>query len=368
MVKLKWGSGTGFDFFVSIYVLNHPQQFGLRPSWAAGVRSRLSAGQRDFLEMSSQLFSVPLVWLGNLSEGMWSAKSLIHALEVMPRDLCLPVLMDRQDASEAFWEILHATKRDEVFSPAQTEVLRREYQKNKINLTGEMLSILHQIWQDPFAFLEKYLELLNAYYQTFFIEEESRIHFDLEQGLEKARELAEHLTIPDLVTRFSKGVHFNILPEIDELVLAPSYWASPFVFYRQARPGRLFLIFGCRKEDQALVPGEPIPPGLVNGLKALADPTRLRILRYLVDEPLTPSELSRRLRLRPPTVIHHLSALRLAGLVQIDINVDGERRYALRRAAIEEMYSSLNDFMGMTVPLANAPSSLQVKRTKRKEP
>ena len=65
----------------------------------------------------------------------------------------------------------------------------------------------------------------------------------------------------------------------------------------------------------SLVPGELVPDALYQPLKALADPTRLRILRYLSDEPLTPAALARRLRLRSPTVIHHLDALRLARLV-----------------------------------------------------
>jgi DNA-binding transcriptional ArsR family regulator len=68
-------------------------------------------------------------------------------------------------------------------------------------------------------------------------------------------------------------------------------------------------------------------------------------MRYLVQETLTPSELSRRLRLRAPTVTHHLSALRLAGLVHLTLQPDGERRYTARLEGLQATCVSLTDFL-----------------------
>jgi DNA-binding transcriptional ArsR family regulator len=84
---------------------------------------------------------------------------------------------------------------------------------------------------------------------------------------------------------------------------------------------------------------------LMNALKALADPTRLRILRYLSRQPLTPTELSRILRLRPPTVLHHLQALRLAGLVAIRVSENGEKRYGARSETLNVIFKSVKDFI-----------------------
>ena len=78
-------------------------------------------------------------------------------------------------------------------------------------------------------------------------------------------------------------------------------------------------------------------------------PTRLRILNYLAEEALTPAQLARRLRLRAPTVIHHLKALRLAGLVQLTLGEDKQdRRYAARPEAVRAAYDSLQGFLGMS--------------------
>lgn len=96
----------------------------------------------------------------------------------------------------------------------------------------------------------------------------------------------------------------------------------------------------------SLVPGEVVPDALHLSLKALADPTRLRILRYLIAQPLTPAQLSRRLRLRVPTVVHHLHALRLAGLIHVTLEAGGERRYAARPGAVAANYEALATFLG----------------------
>ncbi len=85
--------------------------------------------------------------------------------------------------------------------------------------------------------------------------------------------------------------------------------------------------------------------GLLNGLKALADPTRLRILKYLIQESCTPSELAKDLRLRPPTVIHHLTVLRLAGFVQVTMTANAERRYAARKDGILDTARYIHSFL-----------------------
>jgi len=87
---------------------------------------------------------------------------------------------------------------------------------------------------------------------------------------------------------------------------------------------------------------------LVDTFKALGDPTRLRILRFLAQQPLTPAALAERLRLRAPTVIHHLNALRRAGLVHIRLDADGERRYDLRREGLNETLTALHRFLDST--------------------
>jgi Bacterial regulatory protein, arsR family. len=117
------------------------------------------------------------------------------------------------------------------------------------------------------------------------------------------------------------------------------------IIYRPIRSDQVLMLFGCRPSDQTLIPGDVVPDQILGTLKALADPTRLQMLRYLKAEPMTASALARKLRLRPPTVTHHLQQLRLAGLVQIILEPDGEKKYALRAEALKGTQKLLEKYI-----------------------
>lgn len=74
---------------------------------------------------------------------------------------------------------------------------------------------------------------------------------------------------------------------------------------------------------------------LAEMFKALADPTRLQILGAIATRPRTGAELSTLLQLTPPTISHHLTRLRHAGLVTM--TRDAQRhRYSLNHQALRD--------------------------------
>ncbi|GAP15614.1 predicted transcriptional regulator [Longilinea arvoryzae] len=355
MVTLNWHSGTGYDFFVSLYVLHHPDEFGLRPSWAAGVRSRLPAEQREFLERAQGYAHVPLTWLASLPLEKRDALDVIQALGDLSPEKRLEILLAPYDAPADLVQIIRSISSKGQWNVADLEAVKSVYARRYSALHGEALTHLCDACAQASQFGRQYVEVLQSYYQAFFAEEEERIRPVLKKGMEEARRMAVGLDPAELVERLSRGVQLPKLNELVELDLAPSYWSSPLIFYNPTGPGRAQLLYGVRPDPAGLVPGENVPVGLVEMLKALADPTRLRILRYLSQEPSTPSQLSRRLRLRAPTVVHHLKDLRLAGLVQVALQVEGEKRYALRREALQSMNYLLEEFLAGELPDAEAP-------------
>ena len=63
------------------------------------------------------------------------------------------------------------------------------------------------------------------------------------------------------------------------------------------------------------------------------------------------AELARTLRLRTPTMIHHLHALRLAGLIQIrmtEADKKGKAFFSLRPQAVRDVMSALDGFLHKT--------------------
>ncbi len=137
-----------------------------------------------------------------------------------------------------------------------------------------------------------------------------------------------------------------------ELVLAPSFWVTPLMYFGYFGEGRGVWLYGARPSNQSLIPGEMVPDALLRTLKALSDPTRLKILHYLSQEPLSPASLSRKLRLRAPTVTHHLQALRLAGLVQVTLGEGKEKKsYATRTESVKAACAALEAFLIEGMPL-----------------
>ena len=75
--------------------------------------------------------------------------------------------------------------------------------------------------------------------------------------------------------------------------------------------------------------------------KALGDPIRRDILKYLRKRPMTPTELGSKFRITQPSLSHHLNTLKSANLI------DSERQgqqilYSLNTTVF---YDLINDFL-----------------------
>lgn len=345
--KLVWDIGTGYDLFVSLHTLHQPKAFGLRGSWAVGVRSRLPTAEREFLQDILTFMIWPLDWVYDHVADPKTATAVLEALRRTPPAQRLAQMSYPRADNEADQCLLEVMDKG-VWTEADEEFLHQQYSKRKSHRIWQYkrqnLPILLKAWQNPAEFGEKYLAALEAYYEVFFAEDEERLQPALEEALTEAQAIAQKLSVRALLKELSQGVEFEQPPEVEKLILAPSFWGSPFLLYGRHTAVQQVLLFGARPSDASLVPGDVVPDALFNGLKALADPTRLRILRYLVAEPLTPTELARRLRLRAPTVVHHLQTLRLARLVNLTVTPEGPR-YTARRETVSETCVLLNGFL-----------------------
>ncbi len=345
--KLNWELGTAYDLMMSLEVLHNPEDFGLRASWAAGVRSRVPADERGVLEDSLHLIYVPLTWIHKLPEPK-DAASALWALRQIPPAERLPALAECEEPPSEYDEIRTRVLERRAWDEDDLEQLWKIFKGKKDHSKGHSKSDATTVlkwWSRPEEFGEIYLNALQSYYQEFFAEEERRIKPALQRSVEQSQELAKSIALPDLIEQLSQGVQLLIEPEVTELIFAPSYWITPLILYSSVANGQMIFLYGARPADASLVPGEVVPDALLRALKALADPTRLKIIRYLSKEPLSPAQLARRLRLRPPTVIHHLEVLRLAGLVRLNLEIPGERKYAARIEGLEDTFINIKEFL-----------------------
>jgi DNA-binding transcriptional ArsR family regulator len=111
----------------------------------------------------------------------------------------------------------------------------------------------------------------------------------------------------------------------------------------------VIILYPC---DAAVVPTAEMPPApLLRLTRALSDESRLRMLRFLARTPSSSlTEVSRFAGLSQPTVHHHLTQLRAAGLVRIQFGPSGPNRYSLRPHALEQLAEQLGDYLEVPEP------------------
>ena len=342
---IRWDIGTAYDFFASLVVLHNPERYGLRGSWAAGVRSRLPIAERETLQRCWELLW-PMRWVHSLPAPKDAATALA-VLGAAPAETRLRAIVASLPAAAN--ETLYAVAARRAWDEAELRHLAGLMQEGEWRLqppatVRKLATDTLDLWANSEESAEALLAALTCYHEVFFAEEEARIRPQLDSALARAQELAARLPQAALLEELSQGLRLTADQHAKELVLAPSFWATPFVVLTQLDDIKSLFIFGARPANTSLVPGDLVPDALYQALKALADPTRLRILRYLSDEPMTPAALARRLRLRSPTVIHHLDALRLARLVILTLEPEG-KRYAVRPDALTAVFELLTTFM-----------------------
>jgi DNA-binding transcriptional ArsR family regulator len=302
---------------------------------------------------------VPFHWIYALPEpkdgptALWALAQLppaerLPALALAPDDPSADVAALLRDvAARGTWDNQH---HELVRVAFQAKVPGKDAQKSP-----QELAELLDLWASAEEFGDRYLKALSAYQEVFFAEEERRIRPTLRVALARAQDQARRLDLLDLLEELSQGIRYDEWAGASELVLAPSYWCTPLRYMGKVDARRDMRLFGARPSDDSLVPGEVVPDALVRSLKALSDPSRLRILHYLAEEPLNPAQLSRRLRLRAPTVIHHLKILRLAGLVRLSLGERKEHKlYAARPDAVTAAFDTLRGFLGNGQDAASA--------------
>jgi hypothetical protein len=352
--KITTDVGTAYDFFTSLYVLHEPKKFAVRGAWASGMLARLTAESRETLGKAWDVITCPVHVLPSLPEPknvetlLWSLGRL-DPVERLQR-LANPWTLKGSGPSSVVAEVAERGRWTEADRQRLRDSLQQKSGAEK-PLSDEKLDGILDIWADAEAFGEAYLVALRNYYDVFFHEEEKRIGPAIQAAAERISGLAKTISLSDLIEEISAGIRYESFPDATELVLAPSYWITPLMLTVRLDASRMLLVFGARAASDSIVPGETVPDGLIRALKALSDPTRLRILRLVAERSLGAAELARTLRLRTPTMIHHLHALRLSGLIQIrmaEADMKKKASFSLRPQAVQDVMSALDGFLHKT--------------------
>jgi len=205
-------------------------------------------------------------------------------------------------------------------------------------------ALARQLLEDPRGLLDRFLRLLESYWEEAFAREWERIEPDLAASVSDAGRVIARRGLYALLRglwpevrsdpeagRFwldrphdhevDIGASADIGPgAADLLVLAPSVYVWPHVRVNCDPPWPLGLVFpasSIMRESRPRIP----PAQLIGVLRALADDTRLRALRLIAERPRSTQELAPLVGVTEAALSKHLRTLAEAGL--LDRHRDG---------------------------------------------
>lgn len=256
--KIQFRMSPLLDVALSLIVLYNPERFGPRPAWAERVRERLEPSVLDYLQEQIERIDVFALAI-ELETTDLPIPEAIHTLSAEQPEL--------EQALMAYW---HAVAPEiAAHSGRLAESLSREAEQLRRT--------------DPLTFLCRFSDRLS-------------VAGDGES----------------IILHWGKGMRVP-LADLHQIVIVPStFCPRRFMFYRH---GPLQIFFYSPDKKRAAATDElEAPESLTLGFAALADPTRLKILRLIARENLPAQEMARRLQLNESTISRHLRMLVEAGL------------------------------------------------------
>jgi DNA-binding transcriptional ArsR family regulator len=351
---LGWDWGAAYEILLSTETMMRPKIHGLSAPWAAGVRKRLSSrAQAEFKAFFGPpfgLFAYTPLHIPLELDHPKSVGSLLDSMEAVPDDEFMRRLHWPLVGGNAALGIVGKALSGTMPTEAEVDEYRKFVGRARI-LPPPTIAETRPLFQDmldPASAKKRWLSVMREYQAAFFAQEEERLAPVLARMADDAREMSRSMSVTDLIERLSNGFTISEESDLARLVLVPSVWCHPYVVNVPFAERALLLAWGSHPAGYRLAPGESVPDQAVLVLRALSDPTRLRLMRLLASQPRSPQALARELKLTLPTVSHHMRELRLAGLVRLEAQLlerGRETKYAVRWQSAERAFSELSHFV-----------------------
>ena len=327
---------------LSLHVLMHPKEHPLQHPWIRQMRALSPALKREI-------------------RAFWFLYSEITC------DFMLP---PRADASQSFEEALAAFAAQPP-GWAQYELARPTYFYFEESAGPESLAredvraqvehrmgteLAQQLFDDPAAVQARVVDMLAGYWKQSFAEEWERLEPVLAEEVARANgrdpvellgEVRAELKVdPEERLLLRRSLHHHEVDVTAEnpLRLIPSVYVWPHVRVNCDAPWPLAVLYPPATMRGGLA-GTPAPEELVQALRAAADPTRLRILQLVAEQPRSTEELAPLVCLSESGLSKHLRSLTEAGL--LSTKRDGYYvLYSLERERLEGLGPELTGYVG----------------------
>ncbi|HKD33138.1 MAG TPA: DUF5937 family protein [Gaiellaceae bacterium] len=297
---------------LSLHVLVAPRQHALLHDWVRHMRRLAPDLKRQILDFRFLFqWHVPDVLLAGSDLGRLTSSPPELLLEEFARPL--------YDHGGRHGELIYddATVRAEVLRQAAS------YGEPSRRLAELLLA-------DPAAFTERFARLLEDYWQSAFAREWRWVEPLLRDSVAESRQLLATSGIWSVLGKLP--AHCRINPAREELeidlphehavrvsassplALGPSVFVWPQLRVSCDGPWPTTLVYSTQRQAREAKPRIP-PKELVDALQALADDTRLRVLKLIAERPRTTQELAPLVGLSSAGLSKALRRLSDAGLI-----------------------------------------------------
>ncbi|MCX5976065.1 MAG: metalloregulator ArsR/SmtB family transcription factor [Coprothermobacterota bacterium] len=340
-----------YDLFLSLFAAGNPNA-DPKPDFVRSWKSRLSRDGRKayrfFFETEEHLGLHALTFALRLPCPRTLENYLTLLRGLKSDDFCVTVVAALEPSSSQLPKILRDLHGQSMPAPEEASF----WEDFRGRFSSESRSRIDRLLHDP-SLAEDLANLLEEHWRLFLDEEYRRLLPFLQESAQVVEVMAQTLSPAEIIPYMARGLLFPP-PAGKRLTFAPAYYAAPFVFLQESESEYL-LIFPATAaiaQQQA----DEVKAELIRSYKALADPTRLEILRLLRKREMYALEISRTLRLTHPTVLHHMAALRVGGFVQTELR-RGNNYYALKNERSEELRLILEKYL--TAERATVDNHLQ---------
>lgn len=178
----------------------------------------------------------------------------------------------------------------------------------------------------------------HQYFKDFSVEIIGR----LRKEAEFRKSEIQHFSPMEFGMQLTNGIIFKPVEGLKKILFIPQF---------HSQPSHLFHYFGetllCQYSPNITEKSENDDPSmeLLLMTKALSDKSRLKILRFLANQPATFIEVYRHMDLAKSTVHDHLISLRAAGLINVEIEGETLGKYTFRRESTAALLTNLESYL-----------------------
>jgi DNA-binding transcriptional ArsR family regulator len=332
MIRIRLGTGAeghvAFSYspllecVLSLHVLIAPQRHALLHDWIRRMRSLPPSLRRriDAFAFLYRWHPPDLLLAGALDEHR-AFESEVVALTAHPRELLL------EELARPLFDHGGRHGVGTYDDPAVRATLRK---RAAANGTASVL-LADLLLADPGEFAQQFVRMLQDYWEEAFEAEFRRVEPQLRESVAESKRLLATSGIWSVLGRLpphcraersSRELHVDLPHEhtVDvsaarPLVLNPSVFVWPDLRVNCDDPWPLALVYATQQQAREAKPRTP-PPELLHALRAVADDTRLRVLRLIAERPRTTQELAPLVGLSLPGLSKTLRRLTDAGLIR----------------------------------------------------